>query len=464
VATSRLTLLAAFVFVFLGFFPNPAIPISGEMGVQFNQLLALALVPLIFLRRPPMLHLMLVVLLLSMIVICGFAGLISSTAMHADLAVKMFVLIMLALVVMIPAGYYAKRPNLGMITLGASLAILIHALVGLYQIQSFQNSVFPLPWIYNNPSFASTAAVSETYAVYIRRPFGAFPEPSAMGASIGPWLTILLGLLLRGEFSGSLQRLQRWVTIVAIVLGTFLMFESRSGYTALWLATMLPLLLYYPFVKSRPGWPRIVMVFSGSLLGVAALILSWNYVNSNLNQGNMSSNDSWSARQQSIVIALTLPSRDPMHFLFGLGPGQAASYLQAGSASDLLPTWYETTETQDIVTIWSVLGTFYLENGLTALIVIGVILFLVNHAIWRSSARLIGYCTFVAWILGATIATSYIPLSPIWMCLALLLVWDRLFDPAVEPKDLPSPAWVAPVHVERAANRERTAPTWTLAT
>jgi hypothetical protein len=464
VATSRLTLLATFVFVFLGFFPNPAIPISGEMGVQFNQLLALVLVPLVVLRRPPMLHLLLVVALLSMIVICGFVGLISSTAMNADLAVKMFVLIMLALIVMIPVGYYAERPNLGVITLGASLAILIHALIGLYQIQSFQNSVFPLPWIYNNPSFASAAAISETYALYIQRPFGLFPEPSAMGASIGPWLTILLGVLLRGERSGSLRRLERWVTIAAIVMGTLLMFQSRSGYTGLWLATLLPLVLYYPFVRSRPGWPRIAMVFAGGLVGIVALILSWNYVNSNLNRQSVSSNDSWAARQQSILIALSVPSRDPLHFVFGLGPGQAATYLQSTPPEDLLPSWYETTQTYDIVTVWSVLGTFYMENGLIALVVIGGMLFFVIRSIRRSSARLLGACTLAAWILGVTIATSYIPLSPIWMCLALLLVWDRLFIPAVDPDVMPSLGWVAPNPVDAVGRGERTAPTWTLAT
>jgi hypothetical protein len=388
----------------------------------------------------------------------------ASTAMHADLAVKMFLVLMMAIVVVIPTGHFAERPNLGMIALGASLAILVHALVGLYQIQSFKNSAFPLPWIYNNPSFSSTADVAETYALYIRRPYGLFPEPSAMGASIGPWLVILLGLLLRGEYKGPGFRVQRWITITAIALGTYLMFQSGSGYTALWLATMLPVILYYPLAKSSPGWSRIVMAFSGCLIGVVALVFSWNYVNSTLNQVNVDSNDSWAARQQSILIALTVPNRDPLHFVFGLGPGQAATYLQSTPSEDLLPSWYETKQTYDIVTVWSVLGTFYMENGLIALLVIGGMLFYVIRSVWRSSARLIGFCTLGAWILGATIATSYIPLTPIWMCLALLLVWDRLFNPAVDTEVAPSRGWVAPVPVEAVSTRERALPAWTLAT
>lgn len=430
--TTKATLLAAFGFVFLAFFPNPALPISDQAGLQFNQLLAFALIPWILMRRPPLIHVAVVAALMAMVVVCSFISLIADASSLADLSAKMLIVILIAVVVIIPAGYFAERANLHAILLAASIAVLVHTMIGLYQILSFQNSIFPLPWIFNNPSFASMADDAETYALYVRRPFGLFPEPSAMGASLGPWLIILLGLVLRGSYSWTQRRGIFLVTVVTLLAGVFLMFQARSGYMALWLACLIPVIVYYGLASAQPGFSRIIRVYAGTLIGIVGVVIAWNYLSSSLNQETVASNSSWASRQQSLVIAFTAPAGDPIKFLFGFGPGQAPTYLQSNTSANLLPYWYSASETFEIDTVWSVLGTLYMENGLIAVIVIGGILTAAVRSIWRSSARVLGLSVLAAWLLGVTIATSYFPLSPIWICLAMLLVWDKLFDGAID--------------------------------
>ena len=48
-------------------------------------------------------------------------------------------------------------------------------------------------------------------------------------------------------------------------------------------------------------------------------------------------------------------------------------------------------------------------------------------AIARSGARLLGLCTLGSWLFSVGATTSYIALSPIWLFLAALFAWDRLF-------------------------------------
>jgi hypothetical protein len=443
IALPSIATCAAFAFIFLGFFPNPAIPLTGQIGLQANQLLAFALVPWIILRRTSIPHLLAVISLLSAAVVTGFVAVISDTTTHADLVIKMLVLLLISAIVIIPAGYYAEPRNLRVLTLSVSLALLVHVVVGQYQIESFKNSSLPFASLYNNPSFSSVSSVAETYATYVKRPFGLFPEPSALGACMGPWLIFLLGVFLQGSQVTTRSRTLRWLVLAAFVGGTYMMFQARSGYTPLWLASLIPVAMYYPIAKSKPGYSRIAKVAVGAVISVVLVVFTQSYVSSSLNSESVESNDSWAARQQSIVIGITAPSQDPKHFVFGFGPGQSATYLQTHSAGDLVPSWYSTEEIYDIQAVWSVFGTLYMENGFIGLIVIVGMCYVVVRSVWRSNARILGYSIFLSWLFGITIATSYFPLSPLWICLAVLLVWDRLFAKGQEPFS-DEPAWVAP--------------------
>src|SRR5262249_39481749 len=101
-----------------------------------------------------------------------------------------------AMLVLWPAQWLADRRLLPEVLKAATLAMVIHALIGLYQVYSFTKDEFPLLFLYRNPSFRSMEAWSPIYARFIKRPCGLFPEPSAMAASLGPWLVLLTGLLL----------------------------------------------------------------------------------------------------------------------------------------------------------------------------------------------------------------------------------------------------------------------------
>jgi hypothetical protein len=71
---------------------------------------------------------------------------------------------------------------------------------------------------------------------------------------------------------------------------------------------------------------------------------------------------------------------------------------------------------------------YVLEAGLLGALVWALVLIMVSRAIVRSSARLMGSGCLVAWLGGVVLTTSYLPLSPIWLFLGVLLGWDRIFQ------------------------------------
>ena len=113
-----------------------------------------------------------------------------------DLLLKESVALTLALLVLWPADWVMQREVFGEVLAAACAAILVHAMIGLYQVYSFSHDEFPLLFLYRNPSFKSMEEWAPIYARYMKRPCGLFPEPSAMAASLGPWLVLLAGLLL----------------------------------------------------------------------------------------------------------------------------------------------------------------------------------------------------------------------------------------------------------------------------
>src|SRR5262249_45048937 len=144
------------------------------------------------------------------------------------------------MLVLWPSEWVLERPRTREVLAAATAAILVHSLVGLYQVYSFRNEVFPLLFLYKNPSFRSLEEWSPIYARYIKRPCGIFPEPSAMAASLGPWLVVLTGLLLDPALAARVGwRSGR--TAVVIGCGFLLVALSRSGCTFAIMAAVLAL-------------------------------------------------------------------------------------------------------------------------------------------------------------------------------------------------------------------------------
>lgn len=444
--------LLAFLFAFLCFFPYPAIAIGSASGLQLNHIMALALVPLIALGRLPWRHLIVFMSLMGCLLLSGLSAMLWQSTVIADLFIKSLIAIGIATIVLIPGGYFARAGNLAALAAGASLAILIHAGVGLYQTYSFSQSTFPFLGFYRNPSFLPMEDVAMDYALYIRRPFGLFPEPSAMVSSLGPWLILLLGLMMRRDDRWRMPVLVRWCAGLALVCGVPLLLGARSGYAPLWVACALPILVVYPIADASPGRVRSLRVITMVALGSLLVVLAARFAQVQLGSDAASDNDSWQARQQSILIGIAEPSRDLVHFLFGFGPGQSATYLQQSATIELLPAWYAPPTVESVIAVWSVLGTLYMETGLLGLAVMIAMVGYTVRAVMNSSARLLGACVFGAWLAGVTITTSYFPLSPIWLMLAVLFGWDKLFAPRVRGQaalatdaNLPSPALMYPL-------------------
>jgi hypothetical protein len=85
--------------------------------------------------------------------------------------------------------------------------------------------------------------------------------------------------------------------------------------------------------------------------------------------------------------------------------------------------------------IFSLTVCYYMEMGIVGALAMLAVLAMVLRAVVRSSAVLLGLCTLGTWIVGVAATTSYMALSAIWLCLGVLLCWDRLF-PAPEDVSL----------------------------
>lgn len=419
----------AFAFAFACFFPYPALPIGSATGLQASQMIALAMIPFIVFRRSSRRHVIAFVALGAALCCSAFASLLFGNIVVAGPMVNTMAMIVLAAIVLIPAGFLVTRTNLAPIGIGVSLAILVHFVVGLIQIDAYEDGKFPLLGFYRNPSFLPLEGVAQDYALWIKRPFGLFPEPSAMTSSLGPWVVVFAGVMLNRTWRARIPGPVRVLFVLAIAAGATLVIMARSGYMPLWVLSLVTVVLFASGRVQSMARKRSPFAL---VLGIGAFVLLFAlaiFVRSQVDSDDVERNESWQARQQSIVIALTAPSRDPSRFLFGFGPGQSATYLQSTWTSDLLPTWYESSSVEPVVAVWSMLGILYMEMGLIAIALFVGLIVGVLRAVMRSSARVLGLSTFGAWLAGVTVTTSYFPLSPIWLCLALLLAWDRVFVP-----------------------------------
>src|SRR3982750_1248020 len=168
------------------------------------------------------------------------------------------------------AQLWAAEYSLELLT-GAAAATLLHAGVGAWQWFAFRDGHLPLVGLYaTNPSFLSVQENADTIARYIRRPFGLFPEPSAMSSSLAPWV-----LFWAAEWCGILRlrrepaRWRRALFAVAAAGGLGLIILSQSGHAAVTLAAVLVFAAVW-FVRRRatPGAYLAIVIALGVVLPV----------------------------------------------------------------------------------------------------------------------------------------------------------------------------------------------------
>ena len=432
---------AAFLFSFVCFFPNPALPLGDSTGLQAGQILALLSLPFVLISGLPKRQTLVLLLLLLPMLVSGYLVVLTGRALSNEVVLKSTIATVLVFLVLVPAGQVANKRYALPLLSGLAWGVMLNVAVGLYQVYSFARDEFPLPGLYQNPSFGSFITEDpESYALYVKRPFGIFPEPSAMAASIGPWLVLIVGLLLYPKLRHGMTRGLRVQLLLATVSGVALILLSSSGFTV-WLLISL-LLVGLPALKDwvlrlhRPG--SLIAMIAFVLVGVALVYFSLAYVGSRL---DIQENSSWSARLGSIVWGLSYLGTSPAVLLFGVGPGQSTLLLQSPEAFNLLP---ESSGELAVTAVWSIVVRYVQEMGLLGAVALALTLIMVLRAIVRSSARLVGFSCLLAWLAGVILTTSYLPMLPLWLLLGVLLNWDRLFEVRASEKGLGPDVSVVP--------------------
>jgi len=403
---------ATFSLGFFAFLPYPAISAGNNTAVQMGTLLTLAMVLPVFLtswkRRPFYLFpLLLLPLCTSMVKV----AILQQPGLETS--IKTAITTALPCLTLLPVMLYAPRYSMQIMT-GIATATILHVLVGCWQEYVFlTGGEFPLLFIYVNPSFLSVAEQARDFVRYEQRPFGLFPEPSAMASSLAPWVLIwmaeMCGLI---RFASRPSRLQRSLYRIAALAGLALIISSRSGHA---MATLAAVLLFGVAWAMRArasvrNYLAIVTVF-----GIVLPLTIWLTVLALGDRVDEASgmNQSWQDRSDSLIFGFKIWIENGWRtLLFGIGVGQSAGELESQYGLDA---------------VWSVLLTYLYETGIIGGLVItwiGVYL----GRVWRAcNFNIVFVAVTLVWLVGITITTSYGQLLPIWLTLGFLVVWPHVF-------------------------------------
>jgi hypothetical protein len=398
---------------FFCFIPYPGYPIGNTSALQIGNILTLLLcIPLARVsweRRPYWIYgWILAPLLISTVRVAV------SQDGDLGLAVKGLPTYIVSCLALIVVQFYAPRYALHLLT-GIAAATLLHVAVGIYQIISFEVGHFPLFRLYVNQSFLSVQASAGIIANHIQRPFGIFPEPSAMSSSLAPFV-----LLWSAQMSGLLKlrqeptRWQQMLFATAAVGGLTLIIVSRSGHAAITVLAMLPMAIAW-VVRCRATLRTFIMMLA--VFGLLLPLLVWfasTSLGDRLGGGEMG-NSSWEERSTSLRTGFELMfERGLTQMVFGLGVGQTAPAL-----------W----DKAQIDAVFSVLLTYVYETGLVGLGAVCAMGYYLLR-LWRSQRRSLVFSTMTfVWLVGITITTSYTQLLPLWIALGWLTVWPEVCQP-----------------------------------
>lgn len=416
---------AAFVgaFALACFAPYPALSIGSSNGLQLSQALTLAAVP-VLVRRVPGRPLLALIALLAPAFVSAALNATRGSTPEPDVLLKEATSLTLALMVLWPASWLSGPAHFRRALLAAAVGITAHAVIGLYQVYAFRNDVFPLLWLYRNPSFKDMYSWSDIYAMYIKRPCGLFPEPSAMASALGPWLVLLAGQLAGGLPGMRVTGRRRGLAIWAVAGGLVLLVLSRSG------SSVAVLLGVVVAVLGGTGRAVRGARTAAALAGVVGLFVMALLVFQFSDGFSERVESSWGFRAQSIVTALTA-STGATDLIIGVGPGQSTPIVRRALSGMPRP------KDQDDLAVFSLAASYYMENGLLGALALLGVLGAAVLAIGRSSARAAGLGALFAWLVGVTVTTSYLALSPVWLFLGAALVWDQVFPPSLVPRGAP---------------------------
>ena len=321
----------------------------------------------------------------------------------------------LCLFPMIAVAPFIDRNHRKNIILTIATAILLHGVFGLVQWFAFARGSFPLAdWFINNSFLVSDNDL-------LGRPMGYFPEPSAMAAVLGPFLMMLLILLVDRRKVKILSSLEKSYVNIAAGFGLILLALSKSGFILPFAVALVGVVFI-----GLPAWggQGIIQKISRYLVFVVVIggsgLWTWTLVQDRFDT-EFNTSGSWTGRLDSISQAVELWTSDWSLFFMGVGSNQAHLHMEQ------MGTYQTFGGMTRFGAVYSVLFTFILETGLMgAFGFIGVI-WIALRAIRRSDFAAGGLAVLFCWLVAVTVTTSYFVFPGLWLCLGLLILWDRLF-------------------------------------
>jgi len=429
----RSVLVVSAAAVILSFFPYASIPVSTAYGLQATT----ALLALLAVLRPATVGVRRVAWMVIVLVVPYLLSVTLGTWFEnmatPDIALKSVVTLGLAMATMLVAPVIVAQPSrLGLLLAAVVVAVAVHSSAAIVQAVSFRQGTFPFAQIFAlNPSFASFKDIASDYALYVARVFGLFPEPSAMAATLGPWLLFVVVVLRRRRtvaprswvISRGSVRLLLWACVAA---GTVLIAVSRSSY-ALPFAGLLMMTLMY---STNAGASAAAQRWRG--LVVTGLVLVGGYAVVDILGGRASAvNHSFLTRAQSLSFGVSAWLDSGMSSIVGVGPGQSPGLVTASFQTQM-------SAATDRAAIYSFLLRYIAESGVLGLAAMVGMVALCAVTMHRSTGARGGYLVLAGWTVSFGTATSYEGLLALWVLAGVMLLWDHLFPgPQPPPRSTP---------------------------
>lgn len=417
------------LFAFFSFFPYPAIPTGNNNAIQVGDIIGIiSVLPLIFARNFSRYFAVAPVLLIPTILSTLKVGLTGGDLL---LAFKTIPSCLLPLIAIVATQLYAPRFSLQMMT-GIAAAALVHVAVGSWQYYAFSNAELPLQWIYVNPSFLSVQENADIIARWIQRPFGLFPEPSAMSCSLAPWVLLWIaeacGIV---RFKTPPAQWQRTLFLAASIGSVGLIILSRSGHGAITIALVVVIVSIWFFrCKASPSsYAAVVGVFGIAL--PLTLYFAAGALEDRLGGKSALGNSSWEDRTNSLIAGFWIwVDSDWATVFFGIGRGLSAPEL---------------ARTARLEAVWSVMLTYIYENGVMGVCAIVCISTILVRCWKKSSFNLTFLAISLVWTVGITLTTSYPQLLPLWLALGWLTVWPEICQPGSQSETVAAHESVRPL-------------------
>jgi hypothetical protein len=396
-----------------GFFcliPYPALAVGGTSALQignvFTLLMVLPIVAMSWRGRAFWIYPLILVPLCFSALKIGVTG-------DGELGICLKAIVVWAvscLALLIPQ-LYARRYALNLLT-GIAAATLLHAGIGLWQVYSFSNGIFPFAGLYVNQSFLSVQDNADIIAKYTQRPFGLFPEPSAMSSSLAPWVlfwaAIFCGLV---RLKQQPARWQQVLFALASISGLGLIILSQSGHAAVTLAALLLFAVVW-FVRCGATLRSYLVIVT--VLGIVLPLVIWGAVISLGNRVGDSAmgNSSWAERSASLRLGFSM-----------LIEGDSARAICGGGVGHVAPALWNAAQ---IDAVFSVLLTYVYETGLIGVLAIGAIGYYLLR-LWKSLRFNLAFAAITSvWLVGITLTTSYEQLLSLWLVLGWLIAWPEI--------------------------------------